>query len=206
MKQKNLLTIAFAALLCLSLCACAAVNAANTSSVEKDTPLPKDMPANFIFESGAGAWSTELSLLPDGTFSGLFHDSNMGESGPGYPNGTVYYCKFTGKFDQIEKIDDLTYSLTLASLTLNGSDVGTAEIDLKDGIRYISSDPYGLSAVGSTYKLYLPDTDLSLLSDEFLNWWPLRYDQSDPALKHTTLSCWGLLNEADGSGFFSLAE
>ena len=42
----------------------------------------------FEFSSGVGAWSTELTMLEDGTFWGNFHDSEMGETGEGYPNGT----------------------------------------------------------------------------------------------------------------------
>ena len=55
-------------------------------------------PKNFLFCSGAGGWSTGLKLNADGTFSGEYHDSNMGETGDGYPNGTMYECTFSGKF------------------------------------------------------------------------------------------------------------
>ena len=51
--------------------------------------LPITSPMTYIFTSGVGAWETELTLYADGTFTGQFHDSNMGETGYGYPNGTV---------------------------------------------------------------------------------------------------------------------
>ena len=66
----------------------------------------------FGFSSGAGAWGTFLDLNDDGTFSGEFHDSNMGETGEGYPYGTVYVCDFSGKFSEPEKINEYTYSIS----------------------------------------------------------------------------------------------
>ena len=46
--------------------------------------------STFYFLSGAGAWSTELVVSPDGSFTGYYHDTDMGDSGAGYPNGTRY--------------------------------------------------------------------------------------------------------------------
>ena len=62
----------------------------------------------FYFSSGAGAWFTELRIRSDGSFEGLYQDADMGVTGDGYPNGTLYYCEFSGRFDQLEKVDDLT--------------------------------------------------------------------------------------------------
>ena len=56
--------------------------------------LPFEEPVELVFSSGAGAWGTVLELAPDGAFTGSFHDTNMGETGEGYPNGTVYLCSF----------------------------------------------------------------------------------------------------------------
>ena len=39
----------------------------------------------FSFSSGVGAWETMLGIMPDGTFSGTFHDADMGDNGAGYP-------------------------------------------------------------------------------------------------------------------------
>lgn len=39
----------------------------------------------FTFSSGAGAWGTELHIRADGSFSGQYQDSNMGETGEGHP-------------------------------------------------------------------------------------------------------------------------
>ena len=34
----------------------------------------------WSFYSGVGAWSTDFRILPDGSFSGEYHDSEMGEA------------------------------------------------------------------------------------------------------------------------------
>lgn len=44
----------------------------------------------------AGAWSTELVVSPDGSFTGYYHDTDMGDSGADYLNGTRYECDFSG--------------------------------------------------------------------------------------------------------------
>ena len=44
---------------------------------------------SYYFSSGAGGWGEEFVIERDGYFKGSFHDSDMGDTGEGYPNGTV---------------------------------------------------------------------------------------------------------------------
>ena len=67
----------------------------------------------FEFCSGAGGWSTDFTIEKDGSFSGVYHDSDMGDTGDGYPNGTMYYCNFSGHFTNLTKVDDDTYEMSL---------------------------------------------------------------------------------------------
>lgn len=162
---------------------------------EDDTlKLPADMPSDFTFSSGAGGWSTDISLQTDGTFVGQYHDSDMGTSDDDYPNGTVYYCNFCGRLEIVQKLDEYSYALKLASLE---KEKGKEYIE--DGIRYVPSEPYGMEK-GKKYILYLPDTPLDGLSDEFLMWWPGRYDMQEQ--KRTTLGDYGLYNQDMEYGFF----
>ena len=62
----------------------------------------------FYFLSGAGAWSTELVFSSDGSFTGYYHDTDMGDCGMGYPNGTRYECDFSGTFALAEQRDEFT--------------------------------------------------------------------------------------------------
>ena len=70
----------------------------------------------WTFSSGAGGWSTDLQIQPDGTFTGVFHDSEMGETADEYPDGTVYYCEFSGKFSAAAQEDGSTWKLHVDEL------------------------------------------------------------------------------------------
>ena len=60
-------------------------------TVPEAVQLPlADETVEFLFTSGAGGWSTQLSLNRDGSFTGEFHDSEMGDRTEEYPNGSVY--------------------------------------------------------------------------------------------------------------------
>lgn len=173
----------------------------NTTQKTELLPLPKEN-TEFIFHSGAGGWRTEMTVNQDGTFYGQYYDSEMGSVGEGYPNGSAYICDFTGKFVNIEKVNDYSYQLEL-------SDLKTQEPEgkewIEDGIKYIASAPYGLydsydNTECEAFILYLPDTPVDVVPEEFLYWWPYRYDQ-DTAPK-STLSCYGILNLTTNDGFF----
>ena len=69
--------------------------------------FPFDTSLSLVCTSGAGAWSDDLTLCPDGQFFGAYHDSDAGDTGEGYPNGTHYFCEHhpkTGIFPLVERI------------------------------------------------------------------------------------------------------
>ena len=70
---------------------------------KSEVSLPDDFPMDLEFSSGVGGWGTSLTLERDGTFSGQFHDSDMGAIGEDYPNGTVYLCHFPDGFRTLKK-------------------------------------------------------------------------------------------------------
>lgn len=168
-----------------------------SQEVEEETLIfPADMPSEFTFSSGAGGWSTDLRIQSNGYFSGTFLDSDLGTSDTDYPKGTVYYCNFGGELKVVEKMDEYSYAVKLAGLE---KEKGKEYIE--DGIRYVPSEPYGMEK-GKNYILYLPDTPLDGLSEEFLMWWPGRYD----AEERTTLGYYGLYNKDTEYGFFGDIE
>ena len=65
------------------------------SEAESSETLPISEAINMTFASGAGGWSTELTLNPDGSFNGNYHDSEMGDTGEDYPNGSMYIASIT---------------------------------------------------------------------------------------------------------------
>ena len=124
------------------------------------------LPSEFIFSSGAGGWGTEITLNDDGTFIGQYHDSDMGDSGSGYSNGTVYICDFSGKFTIPKKINEYIYSMNLELLETEGS---SGTVYYENDIRYIVSDPYGFDNADE-FLIYLPGCPLEKTSEEFLSW------------------------------------
>lgn len=172
-----------------------AEEAPSTENMNEVT-LPFEGEKVFGFSSGAGAWGTELSLEADGSFKGSYHDSDMGDMGDDYPNGTVYVCIFSGKFENISKLDDYTYSMTLGDITTEEEE-GTEKIE--DGFRYIYSTPYGLDG-GKEFLFYTPQVPLENLSEEFLSWWPGRFSEESDTM--TVLSQYGIENRETGCGFF----
>lgn len=133
------------------------------------------MPEFFYFSSGAGGWSTDVTISEDGSFDGSYYDSDMGDTGEGYPNGTMYVCDFTGKFDVPQPTDDeYIYTTKLIELTLRDADkVGTTEIE--DDTRYIYTEPYGFDDADE-FLIYLPGASLSAMTEECLSWVDVRME------------------------------
>jgi len=157
----------------------------------------------FAFLSGAGAWRTVISLNRDGTFTGWYLDSEMGETGEGYPKGSAYTCDFSGKFENIEKLNEYSYKMTLTDVETNKA---VGEEWIEDEIRYVASAPHGLNdpinnQECTEFVFFLPDTPINQVPEEFLSWWPYRYTQE--TARKTTLSCYGILNTATNFGFFT---
>ena len=148
----------------------------------------------FYFQSGAGAWDTHLMIEADGSFAGNYHDSEMGVVGEGYPNGTMYFCDFTGKFTEPEKVDDYTYVFRLADLNLAET---PEEQEIIDQTLYQYCESYGLEDAEDFY-LYLPGKPLDGLPEEFLSWVGY-YDLSQT--DDTALKFYGLYNENAQQGF-----
>lgn len=159
--------------------------------------LPQDvLPLEFMFASGAGAWGTELTLYPDGSFEGIYSDSEA-ERDLEYPNGTTYICKFKGKFGEITKLNDYSCSMRLEELVCE-TDEDTEWIE--DGVRYIGTDAYGL-AEGEEFIFYMPFAPAAALDEEFLNWWPERILYRDGSIQ--TLFTYAIQNVNTKQGFFA---
>lgn len=155
----------------------------------------------FWFSSGAGAWGTMLRIHGDGSFEGQYHDSDMGDTGDGYPGGTIYLCDFTGSFTETEKIDNYTYSFQLESLDMARE---PEDEEIKEQVRYVYSIPYGMDN-GEEFLLYLPGKPLQELPEEFRSWVGY-YDLSGTS--DTELPFYGVYNVQGGYGFsgFEIAE
>ncbi len=128
----------------------------------------------FIFSSGAGGWGTELYVKPDGTFSGRYSDSEMGSTGPGYKNGTLYECDFSGRFsDEVRSVGPRMHSLKIESIEYE-KEPGTEEII--DNILHVYSGVYGLEGLDDVTGYDSPLVFLeagavtSVFNEEEMNW------------------------------------
>ncbi|MDR0958034.1 MAG: hypothetical protein LBM16_02350 [Clostridiales bacterium] len=167
------------------------------------TPAPTDeiitelpnMPMSFSFSSGSGGWSTDVLLQADGMFTGQFHDSDLGDIGDEYPNGTFYECLFSGKFTDIRKINDFEYAMTLENLDYDATKAET----IVDGVKIVSTEPYGFDNA-SEFSFYLIGKDTSDLPPEFLDWARIAWDMGDTP---DVLPVYGLYNIEGQQGFVS---
>jgi hypothetical protein len=167
---------------------------ATTEEVVEEESLFKTIQGIYMFTSGVGGWGTELEIKEDGTFTGTYHDSDMGVTGDGYPNGTVYQAEFSGTFSEPQMIDEYTYSMNMESLTLKNA-VGEEEII--DGVKYVYSDPYGLDDA-EVFEVYLPGKPTAELSEEYISWARIKFWGEDTP---ETLDFCGLYNVNGQEGF-----
>lgn len=148
---------------------------------------------SFSFSSGVGAWATSLDINGDGSFHGIYSDSDMGVTGKGYPGGTIYYCEFTGQFTEPVKINDYTYTMKIEEMDCKQEKNKT---EIKNKCRYVYSAPYGLDGADEIY-IYTPDALVSKLPEGYLNW--VYQTEESPE----NLDCYGLYNVAEETGFIS---
>lgn len=164
---------------------------------EDITTILKGIPS-FYFSSGVGGWGTSLDIYADGSFEGSYHDSDMGDIGEGYSNGTVYLSDFRGSFTDIKKVNDYTYTMKLQTIELE-KEPGTEWIEKE--ARYIASEPYGMDNAEEVY-LYLPGAPTAELPSDFLDWvsMPRGWVEEDiPVI----LDGYGLYNPNERTGFYA---
>ncbi len=160
-----------------------------------DTGLPEDTPPlEFIMATGASSMYTSLTLHPDGSFEGVY-SNNENIAAEEYPLGTRYYCEFSGRFDEITKIDEYSYSMRLAELNC-GTELD--KVWIQDEVRHIGSEPVGVEQ-GETFRFYLPGAPLADLDEAFVSWCPDAYQWRERSLDR--LSSYGIYNVEGGYGF-----
>ena len=156
----------------------------------------------FTFSSGVGGWQTTMYIQADGSFTGEYFGSWLGETGEGYPDGTTYVCTFSGKFAPLSQLDDLTYTTAVESISYAQS-ADTEEI--RDGMRYVYTTAYGLDDAKTLY-FYLPGTKTADLSEACMSWvstylWAGNEDEHAEVLPFVVL-----FNENAGTAFAGEVE
>ena len=137
---------------------------------------------SFSFYSGAGGWSDDFNIEKDGYFHGHYHDSDMGDSGDDYPDGTYYFSDYEGHFKNIQKIDEYTYEMTVKDLkVLNGNDEY-----IEDGIKYVPLTPYALEEANKV-QIYMPGKPVSEIDEEVQTWLFISYQEQQDRLDNLAL-------------------
>lgn len=156
---------------------------------------------NFTFSSGAGGWGTELYVNEDGSFTAEYHDSDMGDMGEEYPNGTIYASVVHGEFGELEKVSDTIYKTQILGMKYE-FEPDTEEII--DGVRYLYSEPYGLDG-GEDFYFYLPGTKIGDIDEATVQWaqmcMALDIEASPEELKDQELPFYMLENKSQNYGF-----
>ena len=177
-------------------------NSSNQNQSVDAADALKDIPIMY-FSSGAGGWATVIEIADDGSFIGEYYDSNYGETGDGYENGTFYICEFTGKFTDVQKVADYTYTMKISNLTMT-YDAGQEWIE--SGMRFVASPPYGIETDPDTvYTLYLPGAKTSSMSDSFLSWVASPMGMATSEIPDP-FPYYGIYNPVSETGFWGVSE
>lgn len=148
----------------------------------------------WTYCSGAGAWSTDLQIRPDGTFTGQFHDSEMGETAEDYPDGTVYICEFSGRFSVLSRENTNCWKLRVDELKQKEE---TGKETIEDGIRFVTTTSYGIEQ-DDELLLYQPGTPLEMLTDG-MKFWAHIYGAGEK--NPSGLQAWFMYSEKQDAGF-----
>ena len=175
------------------------------SSLTKEEVFAAMSDWQFEFTSGAGAWQTYLTVEPDGSFSGQYTDTNLGETGDGYEeSGTTYVCEFSGQFTDAVEIAPYIYELSYDDPEL-AKEPGTEVIS--EGLRLVFTEPYGLRGTDHV-TVYLPGAPLKDLAEDYIEWIaPMHFGCYIGDTYYTDLPedlpfC-GIYNVEENNGFFS---
>ncbi len=166
-----------------------------------DIEFPKEAAGEYYFASGAGGWSTDLTLHEDGTFEATYHDSDLGDSGDGY-DSTIYVGTCSGKFTIEDKAEEGIYEMSVEITEhsdLNGEEFKKENYGGEDYIvRYVYSNVYGIDD-GGMYLLILEGTPLDMLPADYIDWVSMPHAWGDNIPENLPFN--GIYNIGSSCGF-----
>ena len=126
-----------------------------------------DVVGDYDFCSGAGAWSTDLTITADGTFSGSYHDTDFDEGeldGVPYEAVTVL-IGFTGRISAPQHSSAQELVSTVTELTLD-----PFEPFVDEGVLFTPApEAYGI-AQGDTLRFFMQGAYVEALPEDLWNW------------------------------------
>nr|WP_236023817.1 PASTA domain-containing protein [Bifidobacterium miconis] len=156
----------------------------------------RQLAGNYAFSSGNGGWGTVLTLAADGSFTGEYHDSDMGVTGPDYPNGSRVEATFSGRFSSASKNDDGSYALQCdaSRFAVEGK---KGDTHIENGVKVTITDAYGMEPCGS-FTAYPKGYDSAKLNNEVKSWNAGSYDFTTDAPLTTNI----LVNSHQQEAFY----
>lgn len=117
----------------------------------------------YMHTSGVGGWATFLRLNYDGSFYGEYNDYNPGgkDEETGETIWNLDYYGFEGSFDNIQKINDLTYSGVIGKFETS-SDMAPYHL----GDRLFIIDLEDMMAEGDEILIYMKGTRVADMDEE----------------------------------------
>lgn len=124
----------------------------------------------YELSSGVGAWYTEMTVRPDGSFYGHYQDTDMdpGELEGAAYEATIYESDFTGRLSAPKPAGNSELTCKIAELTWE--DAGPR---VEDGALYVPGEPNGLHK-GDALRFFAKGTPAEVLPEEFLVWVRMR--------------------------------
>ncbi len=152
-----------------------------------------DISGTYELSSGVGAWFTELTVDPDGTFSGYFQDTDMdgGELDGAAYQATIYGGAFSGSLSRPKRADAQELDCTVKELTWE-----QYEPYVSDGALRLSSRPSGLNS-GDRLCFFMEGARAESLPEGFLVW--VRMREGD--IRWEEMPYAGMYNETADAGF-----
>lgn len=117
------------------------------------------------FVRSGAHWGARLHIRSDGSFD---YDYSARTKAPANGKlGIATASQFTGRFTDVKRVNDYTYSMTISDMEFT-VEPGTKEEKNDCEVTY-TNDTYGL-AEGATVKLYTPDAPIQSLPSQFTNY------------------------------------
>ena len=168
-------------------------NKANTAA---SGAIFNDIAGSYGFASGSGGWTTTLQVNRDGTFSGYYSDTDLGDVSDEHPNGIRTESTFQGVFSKAKANDDGTYTLQCDADKLNfEGNIGDSRIE--DGTLVTISEPYGIAPC-TTFTVYPQGYDSSRIDEDVLSWSTAWYFDGIPDKLDTPI----IVNDSHKESFY----
>jgi hypothetical protein len=132
--------------------------------------------------------------MPDGTFSGYYNGYILEDYFDDDSGIAQEESSFIGRFKDIKRIDDYTYSMNLDYITIEG-EIGDETIH--DGMTMVTTQPQGFDNA-SEFLLYLPGRRISDLPEPFMFCMNPLYNSNNI---YQLLPFYGLYNVGGEEGF-----